>query len=33
MTYWMVVLDRTGNRVEGLAYVTGFIRRRVWVEW
>jgi hypothetical protein len=33
MTYWIVVLDRTGHRIEGLAYATGFIRRKVWVDW
>jgi len=33
MTYKIEVLDHTGHPLEGTAYATGFIRRKVWADW
>ena len=32
-SYKIEVLDRTGHPLEGTAYATGFIRRKVWADW
>jgi hypothetical protein len=31
--YSVEVVDQTGHELTGMAYATGFIRRRAWIDW
>ncbi len=33
VSYKVAVLDHTGHPLEGTAFATGFIRRKVWADW
>jgi hypothetical protein len=33
VSYTVDVIDATGHEISGIAYATGFIRRKAWIDW